>query len=87
MKGTVRNFLSIGGPQMGVADMPGCFNGKLCHLINYVVRKIVYFTMVQDIVGPAGYFRSPHQMQEYLADSVFLAQANNEKGSGSVLNA
>ena len=58
---------------MGVADIPGCFNGKLCHLINYVVRKIVYFKDVQKIVGPAGYFRSPHQMEAYLSDSVFLA--------------
>jgi hypothetical protein len=71
---------------MGVADVPGCFNGKLCHLINYAVRKVVYLDIVQNIVGPAGYFRSPHQMQEYLADSVFLAQANNEINSGSVLN-
>jgi hypothetical protein len=60
MKGTVHNFLSIGGPQMGVADLPGCFNGKICHLVNYGVRKVVYNNIIQSIVGPAGYFRSPH---------------------------
>jgi palmitoyl-protein thioesterase len=80
MKGKVRQMLSIGGPQMGVADIPHCFNGKLCRLINTVARKFVYFKRIQDHIGPAGYFRSPHQMKEYVADSVFLAQANNEKG-------
>jgi len=73
MKGNVRNMLSIGGPQMGVADIPHCFNGKLCRLINTVARKMVYFKKIQNHIGPAGYFRSPHQMKEYVADSVFLA--------------
>mgnify|MGYP006127425811 CR=1 FL=1 len=59
MKGKVRQFLSIGGPQMGVSDVPGCFNGTLCRGINYVVRKIAYFKEVQNLFGPAGYFRSP----------------------------
>lgn len=84
MTGKVRQFLSIGGPQMGVADIPNCLNGTLCRLINYTVRKIVYFKEVQEIVGPAGYFRSPHQMTQYLANSEFLAQANNEKGTEAV---
>jgi palmitoyl-protein thioesterase len=29
-KGTVRRYISIGGPQMGVARIPGCFHGKFC---------------------------------------------------------
>ena len=80
MPGTVRNFLSIGGPQMGVSDVPECFNGKLCHLINLTVRNMVYYKEIQDHVGPAGYFRDPHHMKEYIADSVFLPWLNNEEG-------
>lgn len=72
---------------MGVADLPHCFKGKICHLINYVVRKMVYFKIIQNIVGPAGYFRDPHHMKEYLADSVFLPYLNNEKGSADEMAA
>lgn len=43
MKGFVRNYLSIGGPQMGVSDIPNCFNGELCRLINLTARNMVYF--------------------------------------------
>jgi palmitoyl-protein thioesterase len=80
MPGKVRNLLSIGGPNMGVADLPHCFSGKICTMINYVVRQLVYFTEVQDIVGPAGYFRDPHHMDQYLSESVFLRFLNNEAG-------
>ena len=78
MKGYVRNYLSIGGPQMGVSDVPECFNGELCRMINVAARNMVYFRMIQDHMGPAGYFRDPHHMKEYLKDSVFLPYLNNE---------
>lgn len=81
MKGYVRNFLSIGGPQMGVSDLPGCFSGELCRLINLTVRNMAYYKTFQDHIGPAGYFRDPHHMKEYLADSVFLPYLNNEDGT------
>lgn len=31
-KGTVTKYISIGGPQMGVARIPGCFNGHICNV-------------------------------------------------------
>lgn len=85
MKGKVVNFLSIGGPQMGVSDVPECFNGKICHLMNMAVRREVYRPIIQDHIGPAGYFRDPHHMSEYLADSVFLPFVNNEEGDPAAM--
>lgn len=81
MKGTVRNWLSIGGPNMGVSDLPHCFHGMICKMVNSVVRSVVYNGFIQNIVGPAGYFRDPQHMDEYLKGSVFLADENNEKGT------
>ena len=84
MKGYIRNYLSIGGPQMGVSDVPECFNGELCRLINVTTRNMVYFKLFQDHIGPAGYFRDPHHIKEYLADSVFLPYLNNEDSTVDV---
>jgi palmitoyl-protein thioesterase len=31
-RGTVNRYLSIGGPHMGVARIPGCFHGHICNV-------------------------------------------------------
>ena len=75
-----RNLLSIGGPNMGVTDIPHCFsNGPVCSIVNKVARSLVYMSVVQDHLGPAGYFRDPKQLSTYEKASVFLSQLNNEK--------
>ena len=84
MPGKVRNWLSIGGPNMGVADIPHCYEGALCNLVNTIARKLVYLPKIQEHIGPAGYFRTPGGDEDYQNGSVFLAQANNETGSDSV---
>jgi len=81
MNGKVRNWLSIGGPNMGVTDLPHCFSGIICHFVNKVVRSAVYWGLAQHFIGPAGYFRDPHNMEGYLAGSVFLPDENNERGT------
>jgi len=63
---------------MGVTDIPHCFSGALCSLVNKVARSLVYLKVVQDHLGPAGYFRDPADMKRYLDDSVFLRLLNNE---------
>merc|ERR1719361_280854 len=73
-----RNLLSIGGPNMGVTDIPHCFSGAVCSLVNKVARTLVYLNIVQDHLGPAGYFRDPAQFSRYESDSVFLGKLNNE---------
>ena len=62
MKGHVRNFLSIAGPQMGVAKLPHCFSGKICAAVNSGVRDVVYMGLAQAHIGPAGYFRDAMHM-------------------------
>ena len=64
---------------MGVAASPGCFSGMFCNMINFVIKNLVYFSEIQDLVGPAGYFRDPADLSNYLKDSVFLPYVNGEK--------
>jgi len=79
-KATVRNMVTLGGPHKGVAAIPNCgYAGVLCEMIDFVADNLVYFNIVQDFCGPAGYFRDPRDLDKYLADSVFLPYVNNEK--------
>lgn len=79
IQGKVRNLITLGGPNMGVAATPHCFTGIFCEMINYIVDNLVYFAAIQDFIGPAGYFRDPNDLENYLANSVFLPYLNNEK--------
>lgn len=74
----VQNMLTAGGPHMGVDKVPQCFNGFFCDIVNSVSEEIVYFKIVQDHFGPAGYFRDVSRYSEYLQDSVFLPALNGE---------
>jgi len=64
---------------MGVAATPNCFEGFFCNILNFIVKNLVYFQAIQDLVGPAGYFRDPNHLTEYLDYSVFLPYVNGEK--------
>lgn len=46
IKNKVRNLVSLGGPQMGVAASPHCFKGMFCDLINMIVKKSIFFGII-----------------------------------------
>jgi palmitoyl-protein thioesterase len=78
MPGKVRNMVTMGGPHMGVDAVPQCFHGVICDVVNFVVKKIINFSLVQDFVAPAGYFRDINSYNNYLKYSVFLPAMNSE---------
>ena len=73
------NLLTVGSPSMGTQAIPHCGHGIFCDIINKLTDSVVYFKLAQNFVGPAGYFRDPKDLKNYLADSVFLPYLNNEK--------
>ena len=79
MKGRVKRYVSIGGPQMGVGSFPQCTGGSFCNLVNKVVGSAVYFSLIQNHIGPAGYFKDISNYKSYVSYSSFLADLNNEK--------
>jgi len=77
--GKVRKLLSIGGPNMGVMKVPNFLNdGWISNIVNSISSEGVYLDIVQNHLGPAGYFRDPEQYDRYLKKSVFLPHLNNE---------
>ena len=78
MPGKVRNMVTMGGPHMGTDAIPHCFSGLICDGVNTVAKKLVYSKVVQDWLGPAGYFRDINNYAGYLTGSVFLPKMNNE---------
>lgn len=80
MKGTVKRYIGIGGPQMGVAGIPNCpLDTFPCNIIDKIVDNVYYWDLVQQIVGPAGYYKDPTNFDRYLKHSIFLADLNNER--------
>jgi len=77
----------LGGPNRGVAAIPNCGDGGLmCDIVDFIADNLVYFDIVQDFFGPAGYFRDPRDLEKYLADSVFLPYTNNERDVTKTIN-
>lgn len=79
MKGKVKKFVSIGGPNAGTSRVPNCFNGIICYGLKKLVGMLVYAKFSQNNIGPAGYFRDNTNIETYLNYSNFLPDLNNER--------
>jgi palmitoyl-protein thioesterase len=77
--GSVKRFISIGGPQMGVAAFPHCESGIGCNILNKITGSVVYYSAIQNHVGPAGYFKVYNDEESFIKGSTFLAELNNER--------
>ena len=65
---------------MGVNGIPHClYNSYFCTLLNkFVGNYLVYNSLVQHLVGPAGYYRDAFNIDKYDQANTFLAELNNE---------
>jgi palmitoyl-protein thioesterase len=80
IKGKVRKYVSIGGPQMGVGKIPHCTMTKfLCNLVDKLAKGVIYSQMVQNHLAPAGYLKDVKNYSSYIKNSIFLPDLNNEK--------
>lgn len=79
LKAVPRRFFSIGGPQMGVAKIPSCPDSAKCDLANYLVKTVIYNSVVQNWIGPAGYFKAISKLDQYKKNCIFLPLLNNER--------
>ena len=76
--GKVKVFVSIGGPLAGTHQLPHCFRGVICHLLNSLGDWFVYKGYVQKTLGPAGYFRVSNHIENYYKSNSLLLDVNNE---------
>lgn len=78
-KGTVKRYISISSPHMGVAVIPKLTCGFVCNVYNNILGKLIYTDFFQNNLGPAGYYRDRNNFHNYINYSTFLADLNNER--------
>lgn len=81
--GTVKRFISVGGPLMGISDFPENF---LISITSKLEKKYIYSYFIQLNFGPAQIYRDPKNIVEYSKYNLFLSDLNNEFFSGKVNN-
>lgn len=77
--GTVKKYLAVGGPQMGVYAIPECYDNFFCNIVNFVVRQGVYLSIFQNHIAPANYFKDAKSYKSYLDGCKYLPDLNNER--------
>ena len=72
--------MSIGGPQQGVYGLPKCLgeNHKLCDYVRRLLNYGAYVGWIQRLLVQAQYWHDPLAEEEYLQNSLFLADINNQ---------
>ena len=79
MKGKVTKFISIGGPLAGTHQLPHCFRGVVCHILNSFADWFCYKGYVQKTFGPSGYFRASNHLGRFQKSKSVLLDINNQK--------
>ncbi|KAL7123468.1 hypothetical protein ACP275_01G106700 [Erythranthe tilingii] len=78
----VNNFISIGGPQAGIASVPHHTYTNISAvrgIANNILRAGVYSDYAQNQFAPSGYTKIPENMKGYLKSCKFLPKLNNER--------
>eukprot|EP01024_Parvocaulis_polyphysoides_P010022 TRINITY_DN13294_c0_g1_i2.p1 TRINITY_DN13294_c0_g1~~TRINITY_DN13294_c0_g1_i2.p1 ORF type:complete len:217 (-),score=8.89 TRINITY_DN13294_c0_g1_i2:102-752(-) len=87
----MQTLVTFGGQHQGVMNIPGCMAavnskeeassilGYLCQSMQYLLGLGAYLPYVQSRSIQAQYFKDPFDFVAYIANSIFLAEMNNDK--------
>ncbi|KAL3496763.1 palmitoyl-protein thioesterase precursor [Aspergillus germanicus] len=76
----VRNLVTFGSQHNGIAEFQECkWSDFVCRGAEALLRLGRWSNLVQSRFVPAQYFRDPAELDEYLENSNFLADINNER--------
>lgn len=76
----IRNLVTIGSQHNGIAAFQECsFGDIICLGAEAILKFGRWSSFVQSRFVPAQYFRDPSDLDAYLENSNFLADANNER--------
>jgi len=73
----MKGLFTMGGPHQGVASFPHTGNDFFSKLVNGVVDSAVYNSIVQNIIGPAGYFHRIDNEESYKESGCEISIMNN----------
>ena len=68
MKGRVKKYIAIGTPQRGVGKIPLCFTGIVCYGLQKISSFLIYSSIIQNHVGPAGYYVDVFDKESYIVE-------------------
>jgi len=72
-----KKLITLGGPHQGVSQIPHTGMDWFSNIVNKVADELVYTSLVQDVIGPVGYFHRPDLESAYRASGIVLADLNN----------
>jgi len=76
----VRSLVTFGSQHNGISDFQKCGpTDWICKGSDSLLRSSTWTSYVQSHLVPAQYFRDPAQYEQYLENSNFLADINNER--------
>ncbi|RDW67329.1 palmitoyl-protein thioesterase family protein [Aspergillus mulundensis] len=79
-KPPIRNLVTFGSQHNGIFEFQACSWGDfVCRGAEALLRLGRWSNLVQSRFVPAQYFRDPVELDEYLENSNFLADVNNER--------
>lgn len=80
---TMKSLVTIGGQHQGVFGLPRCFGSasSICDYIRKMMHYGAYLPFVQNAIVQAQYWHDPLNAQQYVDNSIFLADINNERSS------
>ena len=76
----VHTLITFGSPHAGISDLPRCDDSDwFCKRKNAILKRQVWKKNVQNSIIAAQFFRDPLDYDNYLENSIFLADVNNER--------
>lgn len=76
----VRSLVTFGSQHNGISEFQKCgATDWLCKGAETLLRTNTWSSFVQNRLVPAQYYRDPAKLEEYLENSNFLADINNER--------
>ena len=81
MKGRVKKYIAIGTPQRGVGKIPLCFTGIVCYGLQKISSFLIYSSIIQNHVVPAGYYVDVFDKESYLNNEVTINEKYKERFS------
>jgi palmitoyl-protein thioesterase len=74
----INNFISLGGPNAGVASVPLCGPSQICQLVDNLIKGDIYSDFIQAHLAPSGYLKIPDDISKYMKSCKYLPKLNNE---------
>lgn len=76
----LRTLITFGSQHNGISEFQNCAdNDWVCKSWDGYLKRNTWSNFVQSRLVPAQYFRNPESLDEYLENSNFLADINNER--------